>query len=99
YRNDQSGDDSYSGIAEIELDETQMSALWENERLEGVAHVATLPPGTGLVINSRRGSALGRVEPGSSVRLVRGDQEVFGVHGRSAEQRLAIDLLLDPRFG
>jgi PhoH-like ATPase len=31
--------------------------------------------------------------------LVRGDREVFGVHGRSAEQRIALDLLLDPEIG
>ena len=32
------------------------------------------------------------------MRLVRGDRD-FGMHGRSAEQRLAIDLLLDPEIG
>jgi PhoH-like ATPase len=54
---------------------------------------------TGLVIHSPGGSALGRVTPDKTVRLVRGDQDVFGVHGRSAEQRIAIDLLLDPEVG
>jgi PhoH-like ATPase len=33
------------------------------------------------------------------VRLVRGDREAFGIHGRSAEQRIALDLLLDPEIG
>ena len=33
------------------------------------------------------------------VRLVRGDREAFGLHGRSAEQRIALDLLLDPDIG
>ena len=46
-----------------------------------------------------RGSGLGRVAPDKSVRLVRGDRDAFGVHGRSAEQRVAIDLLLDPEVG
>jgi PhoH-like ATPase len=32
-------------------------------------------------------------------KVVRGDRDVFGLHGRSAEQRLAIDLLLDPEVG
>ena len=54
---------------------------------------------TGLVIHSERGSALGRVVGEREVKLVRGDRDVFGVHGRSAEQRLAIDLLLDPEIG
>jgi PhoH-like ATPase len=39
------------------------------------------------------------VHAGGEVRLVRGDRDVFGLHGRSAEQRLAIDLLLDPSVG
>jgi PhoH-like ATPase len=51
------------------------------------------------VLLSERGSGLGRVRPDKSVRLVRGDREAFGVHGRSAEQRVAIDLLLDPEVG
>jgi len=58
-----------------------------------------LPTNTGLIIHSERGSALGRVSQHGTVKLVRGDREIFGVHGRSAEQRLAIDLLLDPEIG
>jgi PhoH-like ATPase len=54
---------------------------------------------TGLVLRSPRGSALGRVTPDKHVRLVRGDQDAFGLHGRSAEQRIAIDLLLDEEIG
>jgi PhoH-like ATPase len=52
-----------------------------------------------LVLTSERGSALGRVTAEKQVRLVKGDREVFGVHGRSAEQRIAIDLLLDEEVG
>ena len=48
---------------------------------------------------SERGSALGRVTPEKQVRLVRGDRDAFGLHGRSAEQRVALDLLLDPDIG
>ena len=48
---------------------------------------------------SERGSALGRVTPDKQVRLVRGDREAFGLRGRSAEQRVALDLLLDPDIG
>jgi PhoH-like ATPase len=33
------------------------------------------------------------------LRLVRGDRDAFGIHGRSAEQRIALDLLLDPDVG
>ena len=48
---------------------------------------------------SERGTALGRVAADKRVRLVRGDREAFGIHGRSAEQRIALDLLLDPEVG
>ncbi len=99
YRAQQAGDDSYTGIAEIEVTEAQMGQLWETERLDEVRETRDLPLGTGLILNSARGSALGRIDGPGSLRLVRGDREVFGLHGRSAEQRLAIDLLLDPQVG
>lgn len=99
YRAELASDESYSGVSEIAIDETDMSLLWEDGRLDRVDTVTDLPFGTGLVITSPRGSALGRVDGPQSLRLVQGDREVFGVHGRSAEQRLAIDLLLDPKVG
>lgn len=99
YRAELASDDSYTGVADIEISEEQMSALWEDERLDGASDAQGLPLGTGLIIQSPRGSALGRIDGDASLRLVRGDREIFGVHGRSAEQRLAIDLLLDPQVG
>lgn len=51
------------------------------------------------MLYSDRGSALGRVTPNKQVQLIRGDREAFGLHGRSAEQRIALDLLLDPDIG
>ena len=44
-------------------------------------------------------SALGRVTPGKQIRLVRGEREAFGLRGRSAEQRIALDLLMDDEVG
>ena len=102
YRAELAHDESYTGTAALELTEEQMSALWENERLDSLddsVGVEALPLGTGLVLSSPRGSALGRVDGPASIHLVRGDREIFGLHGRSAEQRLAIDLLLDPGVG
>ncbi|UOQ56240.1 PhoH family protein [Leucobacter allii] len=99
YRAELARDDAYTGTAALELDETAMQLLWEDERLDDVAGLDELPRGTGLVLTSTRGSALGRVDGPGSLHLVRGDREVFGVSGRSAEQRLAIDLLLDPQVG
>ncbi|MBL3686073.1 PhoH family protein [Leucobacter zeae] len=99
YRAELARDDAYTGTAHLELGEEAMQALWEDEALEDCPAVEGMPYGTGLIITSPRGSALGRVDGKRSLRLVRGDREVFGVNGRSAEQRLAIDLLLDPQVG
>ena len=47
----------------------------------------------------RQASALGRVTPAKELKLVKADRDAFGIHGRSAEQRVALDLLLDPSIG
>jgi len=61
--------------------------------------VKDMPLNTSLIINSDRGSALGRVSAPGKISVVKGDRDLFGLSGRSAEQRLAIDLLLDPSVG
>ena len=98
YRAELAVDSGWTGMAEIHLSEEEMAALWENEELEHL-EAGELPCHTGLVLHSPRGSALGRVRPDKHIKLVRGDLDVFGVHGRSAEQRIAIDLLRDEEIG
>ncbi len=98
YRHEQAVESGWTGLAEIDLGSDKMAELYEEERMT-TSLVADLPVNTGLVIHSDRGSALGRVLGRGEVKLVRGDRDVFGLHGRSAEQRLAIDLLLDPEIG
>ncbi|MSZ10438.1 MAG: AAA family ATPase, partial [Actinobacteria bacterium] len=98
YRNDNAVDSGWTGVAELDLTADEMSDLYETELIKSSA-VSAMPVNTGLVINSDRGHALGRVMRGGKVKLVRGDRDVFGVNGRSAEQRLAIDVLLDPEVG
>jgi PhoH-like ATPase len=98
YRAELAVDSGYTGLAEVHLSSERMAALYEDETMADDA-VAGLPVNTSLVIHSERGSALGRVTGSGEMRLVRGDRDAFGLHGRSAEQRLAIDLLLDPEIG
>ncbi|MFC4830690.1 PhoH family protein [Agromyces aurantiacus] len=98
YRAELAVDSGWTGMAELALGSNDMAKLYEHETLT-TSELDGMPVNTGLVIHSERGSALGRVVGEREVRLVRGDREVFGVHGRSAEQRLAIDLLLDPEIG
>src|SRR5680860_1467297 len=85
-------------MVELDVSEADMASLYDHERLD-LVDAASLPCHTGLVMLSPRGSALGRVGPDKQVRLVRGDRDVFGIRGRSAEQRVALDLLLDPDIG
>jgi PhoH-like ATPase len=98
YRAELAVDSGWTGLADITLGSDQMSALYDAEGMD-TDLVTGIPVNTGLVIHSDRGSALGRVTGKRSFRLVRGDRDVFGLHGRSAEQRVAIDMLLDPEVG
>ncbi|HEY0697434.1 MAG TPA: PhoH family protein [Micromonospora sp.] len=98
YRHGQASDPTWTGMAELDLTEDQVSRLYAGEALD-VDEAAGLPCHTGLVLHSPRGSALARVLPDKTVRLVRGDREAFGLRGRSAEQRIALDLLLDDSIG
>jgi PhoH-like ATPase len=88
----------WTGMAELEVAAKDIDALYSSDTIE-LAEARELPCHTGLVLLSERGSALGRVNADKSVRLVRGDRDAFGVHGRSAEQRIALDLLLDADVG
>jgi len=88
----------WTGMMDVSVDDDFIKALYE----DGLAYLPEargLPVHTGLVLQGPRGSALGRAAPDKQVKLVRGDREVFGLHGRSAEQRVALDLLLDEDIG
>ncbi|WP_236557068.1 MULTISPECIES: PhoH family protein [unclassified Frigoribacterium] len=98
YRAEQVVDSGYTGQTSIDVSSEQMASFYESEKISARA-LADVPVNTGVVVHSERGSALGRVVARGEARLVRGDRDVFGLHGRSAEQRLAIDLLLDPEVG
>ena len=98
YRHELAVDSGWTGLDEVTLTGQQVNELFDAEKLQ-TRLVQDMPINTGLVIHSERGSALGRVVGRGEIKLVRGDREVFGLRGRSAEQRLAIDLLLDPEIG
>jgi PhoH-like ATPase len=98
YHHGQAADPSWTGMAERSISTDEVAQLYAGEALE-LDGVGDLPCHTGLVLHSANGSALGRIGPDKSVRLVRGDREAFGVRGRSAEQRIALDVLLDDSVG
>ncbi|MFC7219944.1 PhoH family protein [Streptomyces polyrhachis] len=91
-------DSGWTGMAELTIGGERVDELFAGEVVD-LPEADGLPVHTGLVLLSERGKALGRVTPDGRVRLVRGDRDAFGIHGRSAEQRIALDLLLDPDIG
>ncbi len=98
YRAELAVDSGWTGMEEITLSADEMAVLYEEEVIR-TSVVKDTPINTGLVIHSDRGSALGRVTDRGEINLIRADRDLFGLHGRSAEQRLAIDMLLDPSMG
>ncbi len=98
YRAQLATDGSWTGMAELEVSGAEVDELFGGGPVE-IPAARELPCHTGVVLLSERGRALARVQPDKSVRLVRGDREAFGLRGRSAEQRIALDLLLDPDVG
>jgi PhoH-like ATPase len=93
----------WTGMAELDVSAETVDHLYEGTLLPltdpDFESVSDSPCHTGLVLHSAKGSALARVTPDKQVRLVRGDREAFGLRGRSAEQRVALDLLLDQEVG
>ncbi len=106
YRAHLASDSGYTGMTRLDVTAEEMNALWEEGALdlgllldeEAAARLADEPVHTGVTVTSPRGSALATVV-GGALRIVRPDREVFGVRGRSAEQRVAIDHLLNPDIG
>lgn len=98
YRAELAVSSGWTGIEELQVSAAQLDELYASQTLDN-DEARDLPCHTGLVLVSDRGSALGRVNANKQVQLIRGDREAFGLHGRSAEQRIALDLLLDPDIG
>jgi PhoH-like ATPase len=98
YRAELPVDSGWTGMAELSVTAGEVEELYEHGVLDCEA-ARDFPCHTGLVLHTGNASALARVRPDKQIQLVRGDREAFGLHGRSAEQRVALDLLLDPDVG
>jgi PhoH-like ATPase len=100
YRGTGTVESGWTGMTEVTVPSEVIDHLYDGDgEAVDLPEARQLPCHTGLVLVSDRGSALARVTPEKQLRLVRGDRDAFGLHGRSAEQRVALDLLLDPDVG
>jgi PhoH-like ATPase len=98
YRAEMALQAEWTGMVDVGATSEEIDELYA----EGQATLAStfgLPCHTGVVVQGGGSSALGRVVPSGAVKLIRADRDCFGIHGRSAEQRVALDLLLDPSVG
>ncbi|MET9708688.1 PhoH family protein [Nocardiopsis alba] len=98
YRAELAIEHGWTGMAELDVPAADIQELFSDGESE-IEEAKELPCHTGLVLVSDQGRALGRVQADKSVKVVRGDRDVFGLKGRSAEQRIALDLLADPDVG
>jgi PhoH-like ATPase len=98
YRAETVPSSGWTGMAEVSVSSSEIDELYSGEIIDHDS-AREHPCHTGIVLSSDRGSALARVTPDKRLQLIRGDREAFGLHGRSAEQRIALDLLLDPEIG
>ncbi|MEA4943563.1 MAG: PhoH family protein [Propionicimonas sp.] len=97
YLHELAPDSGWTGMAEVDVAAATVEKLYADGAAV-VPEAMDLPCHTGVVLHGSSSSALGRMMPDGSVHLIR-DREAFGIHGRSAEQRVALDLLLDPEIG
>ncbi|MEV0945593.1 PhoH family protein [Rhodococcus sp. NPDC049939] len=88
----------WTGMTEMEVPASSIDELFSVGVVDLEA-ARELPCHTGIRLLGGSSSALGRVNADKRVQLVRGEREAFGLHGRSAEQRVALDILLDESVG
>lgn len=98
YRNELAVDTGWTGMVELDVDGRTIDELFDN-RVIDLLEARDLPCHAGVVLQSGSQSALGRVHADKRVHLIRADRELFGLRGRSAEQKVALDLLADHDIG
>ena len=98
YRNELATDSGWTGFVELDVWSSVIDELYEHKVVDLEA-ARELPCHTGVALHSGSQSALARVHPDKRLHLVRTDQSMFDLRGRSAEQHIAIDVLLDDQVG
>lgn len=98
YRNEQVKDSGWTGMTTIEVESSVVDEVFRSGSVD-LPDAADIVVNSGVVLRAPGSAALGRRLADGRVKAIRSDLEAFGVHGRSAEQRVALDLLLDPAVG
>ena len=88
---------NWRGVVELSIRADEVDELYERGVVE-IEQAADLPVNTGLILEGSNQSALAISSEDGKVRLV-ADKSLFGIRGRNAEQRLALNLLADENVG
>ncbi len=98
YLNELNEADGWTGMLEAQVTPGTVDEVYAR-RTVPLPDGVDAPVNTGITFRSPAGSALGRRRADGDVHLVDGDRPLFDLRGRSAEQRVALDLLADPSVG
>jgi len=97
FRHHTGADLEWRGVVELAVRGDEIDQLYERGIAE-IEQTHDLPVNTGLILENAGQSALAVATGGGKVRLVT-DKALFGVRGRNAEQRLALNLLAAENLG
>ncbi len=97
YRNELATNPIWPGFTQLDVEPGEIDDLFADGVVD-LDGARDLPCHTGVALQAGSQSGLGRVLADKLVHIVR-DQSAFDVRGRSAEQRVALDLLLDESVG
>ncbi|MBB1482373.1 PhoH family protein [Tessaracoccus sp. MC1865] len=98
YRNDLAVHTGHTGMAEVAVTSEDVDSLYSGGVLTTAA-ADDICVHSGVVVNAPGSSALARKLPNGDLKLIKHDREVFGLRGRSAEQRVALEILMDDSIG
>ena len=97
FRHHTGADLGWRGVVELAVQAATIDELYERGVCE-LDEAGELPVNTGLILEGGNQSALALVTGDRKVRLAN-DRSLFGIRGRNAEQRLALNLLADDNIG
>jgi len=98
YRHEIPRETGWTGMASLDLEAAEVDELYDTGSTAPM-EALDLPCHTGVIVKGGGSTALARVHADKTLRLIKSDRDAFGLHGRSAEQRVALDLLLDESVG
>lgn len=90
-------DIDWTGVVTLDVSDFMITELYE-KGYGFLPNGVSYPVNTGFVLKGPNQSALGRLNSDGEIRLLK-DKTLFDVRGRSAEQRIALDVLSDSKVG